>query len=589
MGSLQSSPPAPPEPATATESSTDSRMGNGTRCSCLPAIGNNKTGPQPVPDPPASKPQIPQVRRGSWPHDQECPVVDTDKVISRRGAIPITGRLITTRPLHDDFNVQAKVLGSGMSGPVRLATSNDGTKHAIKSFRKRGLSMAKRRELQNEVEIYLQLDHPHIARLEFVYDFDEELHMVMEFMEGGELYDRLAAHKMYTEELAATTTWQMLLPIHYLHQNKIVHRDLKLENFLYERKDSQELKLIDFGFAKFWRGGQSMHQACGSVHYVAPEVLAHSYTEKADCWSIGIIVYMLLIGSPPFHGSDDVVLEKIKTGKPQWSSRFPKLSKTARSFIQALLVKDPDERMSIAACLEHPWVKDRARQEVEVDLETVRSLRTYAHATHFKRACLSMMAWSLSREDREHLREQFKSMDENNDGTITLPEFKKILVENFDVDSHEAERLFESLDADNDHQLSYTEYLAAALQGRIAIHEDLVRDSFQRFDRDRSGMITVTDLRQVLGKEFEGIEVENILSEAVGNKEAVSYDDFLAYLQAPPQSTGELPEHLERMEKVIDTLMDESPTMRELLKDPTSPHFKPKPLSRKFSGEAPSP
>jgi len=516
--------------------------------------------------------------------------VDADKVISRRGAIPVTGRLITTRPLYDDFNVEAKVLGSGMSGPVRLATSKDGKKHAIKSFRKRGLSMAKRRELQNEVEIYLQLDHPHIARLEFVYDFDEELHMVMEFMEGGELYDRLAARKQYTEELAAATTWQMLLPIAYLHQNKIVHRDLKLENFLYERKDSDELKLIDFGFAKFWRGPQTMHQACGSVHYVAPEVLAHSYTEKADCWSIGIIVYMLLIGSPPFHGSDDVVLEKIKTGKPQWSSRFPKLSKTARSFIQALLVKNPEERMSIAECLEHPWVRDRDTREVPIDVDTLRSLRTYAHATHFKRACLSMMAWSLAREDREHLRQEFKSMDANNDGTVTLPEFKKIMVNNFDISSHEAEHLFESLDVDNDHQLSYTEFLAAALQGRVAIHEDLVRDSFQRFDTDRSGMITVTDLRQVLGREFEGVEVEALLHQVVGQKDAVSYDDFLAYLQAPPHDTGELPkqtvQHLEKMEKIIDTLIETSPTVRDLFKDPTSPHFKPKPLSRKLSAEA---
>merc|ERR1719482_1498558 len=134
----------------------------------------------------------------------------------------------------------------------------------------------------------------------------------------------------------------MLLAVGYLHAHSVAHRDLKLENFLYESKDNEHLKLIDFGFAKFWqRGSKKMEQACGSVHYVAPEVLAHAYTLKADCWSLGIIVYMLLTGSPPFHGTDDEVLRKIKQCKPHWSSRFGKLSSPAQDFVKKLIVLDP--------------------------------------------------------------------------------------------------------------------------------------------------------------------------------------------------------------------------------------------------------
>merc|ERR1719382_913544 len=138
----------------------------------------------------------------------------------------------------------------------------------------------------------------------------------------------------------------MLLAVAYLHAHRIAHRDLKLENFLYERKDTSHLKIIDFGFAKFTDRSATMSQACGSIHYVAPEVLAHAYTEKADMWSIGVIVYMLLTGSPPFHGSDDEVLRKIKAGTPHWSSRFQRLSDSAKSFVKGLIVLDPNTRMS---------------------------------------------------------------------------------------------------------------------------------------------------------------------------------------------------------------------------------------------------
>merc|ERR1712211_76117 len=108
-----------------------------------------------------------------------------------------------------------------------------------------------------------------------------------ELMEGGELYDRLHRQRRYTEEDAAGTARQMLLAVAYLHNQSVVHRDLKLENFLYERSDSDHLKLIDFGFAKHWDHREKMSKACGSIQYVAPEVLGHAYTEKADIWSLG--------------------------------------------------------------------------------------------------------------------------------------------------------------------------------------------------------------------------------------------------------------------------------------------------------------
>lgn len=469
-------------------------------------------------------------------------VVDASKVIAQKGSnIAIASRYSVGRPLTEDYEFQSKVLGSGMSGPVQLVTRRiDQRPFAVKSFNKKGLSVKKRADLKSEVETYLLLDHPHIAKLEMVYEVDEAVSLVMEFMAGGELYDRLSAKKQYTEAAAANATYQMLLAVNYLHANRCVHRDLKLENFMYESKDSECLKLIDFGFAKIWDGNAKMKQACGSVHYVAPEVLAHAYTEKADMWSLGVIVYMLLAGSPPFSGDDSEILKKIKECKPHWSSRFNKLSDNAKNFVKKLLVKDPVERLSASEALEHPFVKERHSNQMEIDPDIILSLRNYAHRSAFKRAIGTMMAWSLSAEDHDDVREMFLAMDKDKKGTISHSQMKEIFQETFHIDSERAEGLFQSLDADNDGEIAYTEFLSAVMQDRIRQHEDVLRKVFAKFDPDNCGYITVDDLRYVIGDEFDGEDVEDLIQEADPSANGkISYDEFLQFLQRPDEEVFE--------------------------------------------------
>lgn len=459
--------------------------------------------------------------------------MQVDQVLARRGnRALIAGRYTTTRILENDYMFDGKVVGSGMSGPVRLATGKaDGRKYAIKSFKKGGLSTRKRHELKSEAEVYLTLDHPHVAKLEMIYEADEELHFVMEYMSGGELYKRLSAKKRYSEEAAASCIRQVLLAVAYLHARQVVHRDLKLENFLYESEESDHLKLIDFGFAKFWNRDTKMSQACGSLHYVAPEVLEHSYTDKADLWSCGVIAYMLLTGAPPFFGSDDEVLAKIRAGKPHWSQRFKALSGGAQNLVQGLLVADPATRLGAKQALEHPFVRAKScKEERFLDLGILKSLRKFARASAFRRALLSTVALSLSNEDRNLLHEQFLAMDRENRGTITLLEMKAVLEENFHVDSAEAEALFSCLDTDNDDEIEYSEFLAAALIGRVRVHEDLLRKTFGRFDKTESGTITSDNLRSVLGEHFDGSEMEELIREADRSGHGqIDYDEFLAY------------------------------------------------------------
>mmetsp|Transcript_27904 Transcript_27904/g.64870 ORF Transcript_27904/g.64870 Transcript_27904/m.64870 type:complete len:584 (+) Transcript_27904:1-1752(+) len=514
--------------------------------------------------------------------DSDSKWINTEEVMERKGKIPVAGRYCTSRLLRNDYKLATKVLGSGMSGPVQLATSKDGEKCAIKSFKKHGLSDNRRADLKNEVEIYLALDHPHIARLMMVYEDEQEIHLVMEFMAGGELYDRLFDAKVYNEEMAANTCHQMLLAVTYMHEHHIAHRDLKLENFLYEKKETNHLKLIDFGFAKFWDRSTKMSQACGSTHYVAPEVLAKSYTLKADMWSLGVISYMLLTGSPPFvGGNDNEVLRKIRAGKIHWSSRFKRLSESAQEFVKSLLAMNPDERLDAQGALKHPWIAGQGRSRgspTVLDDGIKLSLRKFARASAFRRAVLSMMAWSLSAEDRAQLRNEFLSFDKENKGTITHLQMKEILEKNYHIDSMEAEAVFSMMDTDHDDVIAYSEFLAAALQGRLKVHEDILRRTFRKFDTDNCGRITAEDLRNILGEQFEGTDAEDLIREADINGDGmIEYDEFLQYFHShephleevasAAEASGPGPwttetrskrrQHTEKLARVIDRLLSE--------------------------------
>ena len=146
----------------------------------------------------------------------------------------------------------------------------------------------------------MSLDHPNIVRLFEVYDQKNYYVMVMELCEGGELFHRIVNYKIAEEE-AVSYAKQILSAIFYMHSKRIVHRDIKPENLLIEKK-TKILKLIDFGISTKIREKEPLTQRLGTPFYLAPEILAKRYNEKCDLWSIGIVVYMTLTGSPPFKG-----------------------------------------------------------------------------------------------------------------------------------------------------------------------------------------------------------------------------------------------------------------------------------------------
>lgn len=472
------------------------------------------------------------------------------------------------RRLDEDYEVhQKRVLGEGCSGLVVMAVGKkDGRKYALKKISKLKVQAKVLKQLTSEVEIYLMLDHPHIAALRDVYETESEIALLTECCEGGELYSRLSSSGTYSESDAAEATHQMLLAVGYLHAHHVVHRDLKLENFLYESQAADSaLKLIDFGFAKVWDPSTLMMASCGSIAYVSPDVLkGEGYTNQCDLWSLGVIVFMLLVGYPPFHGSEKEMRSNILAASVDWShkSRWRKVSEASVDFVTKLLVKSPEERLDVGQALGHRWIETRnsARAAPVLDKDLLRSLRRYADTSRVRRAVLQLLAQELAPEETTELRDLFLSIDKSGDGTISMLELKEAIrssgqahdlpsspkIQTYDggmspktpaarlmrAKSEVISGLFDVLDANGDEQVYYSDFLAATMDARKQFRKEAVLSAFHRLDFDGSGTISADDLRKAIGETFEGVNVELLVKEAdAACRGELDFHDFLGLLE----------------------------------------------------------
>ncbi|CCI40863.1 unnamed protein product [Albugo candida] len=296
-----------------------------------------------------------------------------------------------------------KTIGSGTFSIVREGIHKPTKqKYAIKCIKRDGLTVEDIEALTTEVAILKQMNHPNIMIL---YDFfaeDRYYYLVTEFMEGGELFDRIVEKSYYSEREARDLVKLLLEAVKYCHDFDIVHRDLKPENLLLTSKDDDaSIKLADFGFAKkIDVDSYGLTTACGTPGYVAPEILeGHAYGKAVDIWSVGVITYILLCGYPPFHDENhNALFKKIKRGKFQFDSPYwDHVSDDAKDLITKMLVTNPNDRETASQVLQHKWVtgSDVATVQLTSALE---ELRRFNARRKFKAAVSTVQATiSLSR------------------------------------------------------------------------------------------------------------------------------------------------------------------------------------------------
>ncbi|XP_029105050.1 MAP kinase-activated protein kinase 3-like isoform X2 [Scleropages formosus] len=279
--------------------------------------------------------------------------------------LPACQRLEIKRyTVSDDYKVSSQVLGLGINGKVlECYSKKTGEKCALKI-------LYDTPKARREVELHGRASGgPYIVRILDVY---ENMHhgkkcllIVMECMEGGELFSRIQARgdQAFTER-ASEIMHDIGTAIEHLHHMNIAHRDVKPENLLYTTKESNAvLKLTDFGFAKETTLQNSLQTPCYTPYYVAPEVLGpEKYDKSCDMWSLGVIMYILLCGFPPFYSNTGQAISpgmkhRIRMGQyefpnPEWSD----VSEEAKQLIHQLLKTDPNERMTITQFMNHPWI-----------------------------------------------------------------------------------------------------------------------------------------------------------------------------------------------------------------------------------------
>ena len=236
--------------------------------------------------------------------------------------------------------------------------------------------------LYNELNIMSIVDHPNIVRVSEYYENEGIVFIIMELMSGGELFDRIVQYEHYTEKQAAQAFRSIVDAVRYCHSLGIVHRDLKPENLLYsENEDNALLKVSDFGLAKYLiprDENTPMYTACGTPNYVAPEIIVgKGYDNKVDCWSLGVILYVMLCGFPPFFDEDNEVLFKlIQNGNYDFPSPYwDEVSVEAKDLIKNLLVINHRQRLTTDEILKHSWLtgKIHSNKALQFDYQKYKS------------------------------------------------------------------------------------------------------------------------------------------------------------------------------------------------------------------------
>ena len=260
-------------------------------------------------------------------------------------------------------------LGSGSFSVVKKATSraNPSLSVAVKCIKRSNLPPDEIDALRDEVSILRECNHPHIIHMHAFYEEQNHFYLVMEVMDGGELFDRIVQKSYYNEKEARDVVKILLEAINYLHVRNIVHRDLKPENLLLANvHNDSDIRLADFGFAK--RVVRPLATQCGTPGYVAPEILTgETYGLGVDMWSIGVITYILLGGYPPFHDENQAALyKKIKSADFVFHPEYwDPVSAEAKDLITSMLTVDRSKRITATAALAHPWISGMTDEELQ--------------------------------------------------------------------------------------------------------------------------------------------------------------------------------------------------------------------------------
>jgi len=454
-------------------------------------------------------------------------------------------KISKNRDILEDYDFK-KELGSGTYGIVYEAVHRvTNERRAVKAICKD--QVHDQEALKNELTILKTLDHPNIVKLYEIYEFGNDIYMVTELCEGGELFEHITNKRHLTEAEAAKIMRQMFSAVAYLHGNKVCHRDLKPENFLlkYENDDSN-IKLIDFGLSRKLRDNEVMNEPDGTPFYIAPEMLEGQYNETVDNWALGVILYIMLSGSPPFFGHDNrEILKAVSKGIYTLALKpFQKCSIEVKDLISKLLVRNMTKRYTAAQAYNHPWVQQQVESEsrgLAIDPEVITKIGDFLESQALKKAILLYVAQQIPEKDIDHLKKLFVVIDTNGNGTLSFEEFENAFSEfqqklnlTQKFTKEDVVNLFKAIDANGNGVIDYSEFIAVFAEHHLFKTEKYLRMVFERFDLDKNGKINQQELRKLLsgGSLVPIDQVDKIIQQADTDGDGeLDYQEVLRYIK----------------------------------------------------------
>jgi len=285
-----------------------------------------------------------------------------------------------TRYKLEDFSSDGSPLGNGSYGVVqRVRHKTTGELYAMKVIPKRKVVEHKMTEyLHREVKTQSRLRHPNVLRLHYYFEDAEKVYLLLEYASAGSLFSVLRKRRRLTEREAAPVFLDVAKGLQHLHQNGIVHRDLKPENIL--MCDGMVAKLADFGWcAEIEKDGAPRHTFCGTMDYLSPEMVQNQpHDHTVDVWSLGVLLFEMLVGKAPFTAASQVKALTLITTAELEVPDF--ISPLASDLMRNLVVKNREKRLSLQATIEHPWVRSYCSETD--DMSAAAMLAAASHAVH---------------------------------------------------------------------------------------------------------------------------------------------------------------------------------------------------------------
>ena len=375
-------------------------------------------------------------------------------------------------------------------------------------------------EIIKQINILKTLDHPNIIKVYEFYSTEKYIYIINELCTGGELFNKIVEVKYFTESTACFIMRQLLSAVAYCHDKGVIHRDLKPENILIENSEEKDkeyfhIKIIDFGTCEILKK-KKLTEQIGTSFYIAPEVLKNGYNEKCDLWSCGVILYILLCGSPPFYGKNEKeIFQKILDGNVNFKHKiWNKISDDAKNLVIKLLQVDPSQRLSASEALEDEWFKKNININKINETQSqnnfnifIKNISEFCAEQKLQQATLAFLVHNFApKEELNELKKIFFAFDKNGDGKLSKEEFVTGLTNidynfNFGLKEEESlDGLIKNIDSDNNGYITFEEFLIASINKEKILTEKNLKMAFDVFDRDKNGGISHEELKYILGE-----------------------------------------------------------------------------------------